>query len=235
MTWKILSRCAYCPVMRLGMLAVVSVSMVACGDVAHVPPNPPTQSSAPSEVQRAPCAKDTTLEARQDPPLPTEPAAAETSATQQVRSANATPNSANGSIELVFTEQPTPCGPYQPFPKSCEPAWRIRIDLMPEQQRPGDYALGPEAALFAYRDAQGKAGGVWETGAACQNLGGAVVGTLKIVAIDAEGISGVLSGTGDADGPFRARRCSACKGTGQACTNNTECCNDFCHAGRCQP
>lgn len=216
----------------VGVLAVVSVTVAGCGDAARVPPNPPTQSSAAVEAQQAPCAKDA---APRDLAPPKEPTVLAPAAPHAVRIANATPNAASGSIELVFSEQPMPCGPYAPFPKSCEPTWRIRIDLTPEQQRAGEYALGPDIVPFAYRDAQGKAGGVWEGGIACKNLGGHVVGTLTIEAIDAEGISGTLSGAGEADGPFRARRCPSCKGTGQACTSNDQCCNDLCHAGHCQP
>jgi hypothetical protein len=151
------------------------------------------------------------------------------------REAIATPNVANGHIEIAFGEPRAACGPYVAFPSTCEPAWRVRIELMPEQQRAGRYALGPDLSPFSYRDAQGSPGGVWDKGAHCKNLGGNVVGSLEIVAIDDEGISGVLSGVGEADGPFRARRCPSCKGTGNACSSNGECCNDFCYEGRCQP
>jgi hypothetical protein len=163
---------------------------------------------------------------------PQEPAAPQAT---QARPATATPNAATGSIELVLSDAPAQCGPYVPFPKTCDPAWRVRIDLTPEYQQPGQYRLGPDLSPFSYRDAQGKSGGVWAAGAHCKNLGSHFVGTLQIVSIDTEGISGVLSGAGEADGPFRAQRCPACQGTGQACTSNAECCNDYCEAERCQP
>ena len=171
------------------------------------------------------------------PPAPVQSGAAgaSTTATSTPRQATATPNAANGYIEIVIDERSASCGSYAPFPPTCEPAWRIRLDLAPEHQRVGRYVLGPERYPFSYRDAQGPSGGVWGAGTQCKNLGDHFVGSLEIVAIDADGISGILSGAGDADGPFRAQRCPSCKGTGDACTGNAECCNDFCHAGRCQP
>jgi hypothetical protein len=172
-----------------------------------------------------------------DRPAPASPEATDTPlpAALPLREAIATPNVANGYIEIVLGDPRASCGPLVPFPSTCEPAWRIRIDLAPEQQRSGRYALGPELSPFSYRDAQGPRAGAWETGKGCKNLGGPIVGSLEIVAIDEQGISGVLSGTGEADGPFRAQRCPSCQGTGNACSKNSECCNDFCHAGRCQP
>ena len=150
------------------------------------------------------------------------------------RLAIAAPNAATRAIGIVITEPPGQCGPLQPFPPSCEPVWRIRIDIMPEQQQPGQYALGPAYRCLPTGTLRVKPAVPGEPARTCKNLGSDVVGTLTIVAIDAAGISGVLSGAGEADGPFRAERCPACGGTGQACTGNAECCNDYCYEGRCQ-
>jgi hypothetical protein len=152
------------------------------------------------------------------------------------RYALAIPNAANGVIEIVIADRPTACGPHRDFPSNCEPAWRVRIDLPPEQQKPGEYLLGDELTPFSYRDAQGKSGGgVWGEGVDCANLGGHFDGVLEIVAIDSFGITGNLTGAGAADGPFRAERCPSCKGTGMACTANAECCMNHCGEGGCSP
>jgi hypothetical protein len=153
----------------------------------------------------------------------------------KARAALATPNAATGTIELVIPDRPTSCGPLQQFPKTCERASRVRIDLTPAHQHPGTYPLGPELSPWSYRDAQDKSGGAWGAGKNCQNLGDHFVGSLQIVSIESDELFGVLSGTGELDGPFRAQRCASCKGTGMECTTNAECCNDFCHEGRCQP
>jgi hypothetical protein len=150
------------------------------------------------------------------------------------RFALATPNAANGFIELVLSDRPTACGPHRAFPETCEPAWRVRITLSPEHQRPGEYLLGEARSPFSYRDAQGPSGGAWGAGVQCQNLGGHFDGVLSIVAIESDAIVGTLRGGGEADGPFRASRCPACKGTGLSCASNAECCNDLCET-TCQP
>ena len=179
------------------------------------------------------------------PPSPSErPKADKTLSTQpkpqaasQVggRFARATPNTGSGSIELVLADHPIPCGAYQPFPKTCEPAWRIRIELEPTHQQVGEYLLGEELSPFSYKDAQGKSSGVWEPGVDCKNLGSHFDAVLEITSIEASAITGTLTGAGDADGSFRAERCPSCKGVRMSCTSNAECCNDLCWNGRCQP
>jgi hypothetical protein len=207
--------------------AVMAVGCLGAGAVTPQRLEPPTSGSGPaSTVASSP--------ERLAPPSP-QATDVPSLATAAPREAIATANVANGHIEIVIGDPRASCGPHVPFPSTCEPAWRIRIDLMPEHQRSGRYALGPELSPFSYRDAQGSSAGVWEAGAQCKNLGGHIVGNLEIVAIDDDGISGVLSGAGEADGPFRAQRCPSCKGTGNACSKNGECCTDFCHRGRCQP
>jgi hypothetical protein len=212
---------------------MVSVVTGGCKQAPCLSPEPPGGAKARQEPALTTSAPRTRVapEESDDASAPQRPS----SALDGARSALATPNAANGCIEIVLTDLPAPCGPHRPFPATCDPAWRVRIDLMPEHQRPGRYALGPELAPFSYRDAQGKAGGIWQEGAQCKNLGAPFVGSLEILAIDATSITGILSGAGEADGPFRAQRCPACNGTGMACTSNAECCNDFCHEGRCQP
>jgi hypothetical protein len=209
-------------------IAFASVLVGGCLGAGGVASQPP-EGAKPRPVP-APAA---TFPAEPAPPSP-HPAGAAAPVTPP-REAIATPNAGNGHVELVIEESGAACGPYLPFPSNCEPTWRIRIDLTPADQRPGVHALGPGLSPFAYRDAQGPPGGVWQKGTTCENLGDNVVGTLEILAIDERSISGVLSGAGKADGPFHARRCPSCKGTGNACTSNGECCNDFCHSGRCQP
>jgi hypothetical protein len=206
-------------VLFVGTVGGGCLSAAGAGPKAARPKSPPAAPAA--TTQAAP-------KRSEDAGKPSTPASAP-------RQAIATPNSANGHIEIVIDERSATCGALVPFPSTCEPTWRVRLDLAPEHQRAGRYALGPELSPFSYRDAQGPTGGVWEAGAQCRNLGDHFTGSLEIVAIDADGINGVLSGAGAADGPFRARRCPSCRGVGEACTMSGECCNDFCHAGRCQP
>src|SRR5687767_11451825 len=77
------------------------------------------------------------------------------------RAALATPNAATGAIEIVIPDRPTSCGPLQEFPKTCEKASRVRIELTPEHQHPGKYPLGAELSPWSYRDAQDKSAGAW--------------------------------------------------------------------------
>ncbi len=188
-------------------LIVVAIAPAACRD-SRISPEHPSQST---------------------------PQSANVTQTAAVRPALATPNTSTGAIEIVIPDRPSHCGPLQEFPRSCEKAWRVRIELAPEYQRPAKYQLGPELLPWSYRDAQGKSGGAWGEGTDCKNLGDHLAGSLEIVALDADGITGALSGAGEADGPFRAQRCPSCNGTGMECTSNSECCNDFCYAGKCQP
>lgn len=201
-----------------------------CLGAPGVTPQPPAGAQAgPEPASAAPI--PTEKPAPESPNTPSGPPPAASAPRQAI----ATPNAANGQIGLVIADSLAACGPLTSFPSTCEPAWRIRIDLQAEHQRPGRYALGPELSPFSYRDAQGPSGGAWGKGSDCKNLGGHIVGSLQILAIDEQGISGVLSGAGEADGPFRAQRCPSCLGTGNACSSNRECCNDFCYSGRCQP
>jgi hypothetical protein len=204
-------------------------ALAGCRNDSRISPEPPGKAAptaAPVSTVQAPNSVEKTT-----PPAPKRPATAPLGQ----RDARATPNAANGSIEIVIADRPTECGPHKEFPATCEPAWRIRIDLPPEQQQPGEYLLGDDLTPFSYRDAQGKSrAGAWEEGVDCANLGGHFDGVLEIAAIDATGITGNLTGAGEADGPFHARRCPSCKGTGLACSNDAECCNNLCQ-GTCKP
>lgn len=203
------------------------------------PPRPtlttcPTNPTAPGPVEEGPVAKATSVAAPTSSAAMT-PVDATTIDWSRARAALATPNAGNGWIELVIPDRASACGPLQHFPKSCEPAWRVRISLAPEHQKPGTYQLGPDLQPFAYRDGQDKDVGAWVEGHNCKNTGGDVVGWLHLVAIESDGIMGVLSGAGEADGPFKALRCPTCKGTGLRCGKHSDCCNEYCEAGRCIP
>jgi hypothetical protein len=227
---------AYHPAMsgggKLGAVLVLLLllGVSACRDlppsgVDNVGPTPPPRDELPGTESRtegatagAPSAVETTA------PVP---AAA--------RPAFAVPNTGNGFIDLTIPDRPANCGALLEFPPKCEPAWRIRLSIPPALQRPGVYRLAEEGELFSYRDGQAPSGGAWVKGARCENTGGHFDGTLEISSIDPTGITGVLSGAGAADGPFRAERCAACTGTGMACSADAECCNHYCFKGRCQP
>jgi hypothetical protein len=164
-----------------------------------------------------------------------EPRSASAVSSPSARAALATPDSGSGYIHLVIPDREARCGPLEELPRNCEPAWRIRIDLSPEAQRPGRYPLSSDSPIFSYRDAQGKSqAGAWVQGQNCENLSGHVNGSLEIISIDADSILGVLQGAGVADGPFRALRCPACLGVGMDCQSDAQCCNNLC--GRtCKP
>jgi hypothetical protein len=213
------------------VLVVALGGLGGCRDKSQVSPEPiqrePVRvNPAPKPVASVPPAEPVVKKA------PKRPATSPVAGTRYFR---ATPNAANGWIELVISDRPTACGPHQEFPSTCEPAWRVRIDLAPEHQRPGEYVLGDELSPFSYRDAQGKSVGVWGGGVDCANLGGHFDGVLEITSIDSGGITGTLVGAGPADGPFRAERCPACRGTGMRCTSDAECCNGSCSGGTCPP
>jgi hypothetical protein len=146
----------------------------------------------------------------------------------------AVPDAGSGWIRVTIAESPPTgtCEAWTPPPKGCPTTSRLRLEIPPEKQQPGQYVLGGRGGMFAYRDAQAPRSGAWATG--CENLGADVTGELSIEAIDADGITGTLSGTGASDGPFRALRCPSCKGTGMECSSNAECCNSLCE-GTCKP
>jgi hypothetical protein len=161
-----------------------------------------------------------------------EPEAAAPTATFSIASARpalAKQDLRTGTLTSVIPDRELSCAAPNKLPPNCERAWHIRLELPVEAQREGRYQLEGETGLFAYRDAQDKnIAGPWGAGAGCRNLGAEVSGTLQIVGIDAEGINGILSGAAEADGPFRAVRCPGCRGTGMACKNVAQCCNDAC-------
>jgi hypothetical protein len=211
-------------------IALVSLSLLGgCRETTRISP----ERSAPGDAGVVP--------ERSTPERPKPANALSTQAKRPAMSggggrfALATPDAASGTIELVITDRPTLCGPHQPFPKTCEPAWRIRISLGLEHQQPGEYLLGEELSPFSYRDAQGKADGVWGAGVNCRNLGGHFDGVLEIASIEPSAITGSLTGAGEADGSFRAERCPSCNGRGMSCESNADCCADLCWNGRCQP
>ena len=117
------------------------------------------------------------------------------------------------------------------IPSGCAPAWRIRLDLSPEQQIEGAQPIGPDAA-FAYLDAQKPSGGTY-----CSNAdAGDLSGILRIEHLGDTEVRGSLCGTGSHDGTFTAHLCcTACKGTGMACSSDSECCTKFCGGGTCDP
>lgn len=146
-------------------------------------------------------------------------------------SAIAIRDESNDRLEVDVSSDPAAtCGDKYHFPGDCGPAWRVRLDLAPEEQTVGDHAIGPNAA-FAYVDQQGPPQGDF-----CENLGHDLVGMLRIVELTETSFRASLCGTGEHDGTVTANLCcGACKGTGQACVTDEQCCALFCYEGTCQP
>jgi hypothetical protein len=145
-------------------------------------------------------------------------------------SAIATPQSGgDGSLRVNLSSSDATCADPLHFPSGCAPAWRLRLQIPPEQQKPGTYALDLDSAIFAYLDQQAPSGGTQ-----CQNLGTDYAATLVISEIDGTQVAGSLCGNPKVEGTFTASVCSSCKGTGESCTADAECCLQLC-TGMCQP
>lgn len=105
-------------------------------------------------------------------------------------------------------------------------------ELSADEQAPGVYKTEGPYSVFAYLDVQAP----WEK-AGCSNAGGgSILGTFRITSIDEHSISGSLCGTNKVNGTFVAPICcNTCKGTGQTCFLDAECCNLYCGSGTCDP
>lgn len=150
-----------------------------------------------------------------------------------MKTAIAIRNASNGWLEVnISTSEAASCADKYAFPADCGSAQRVRLDLSPEQQALGVYKTGGPSSVFAYLDVQAP----WEK-AGCSNLGGGdILGTLRITSIDEHVITGSLCGTNKINGTFVAPICcNTCKGTGQTCFIDAECCNLYCGSGTCDP
>src|SRR5688572_14253666 len=107
-------------IMMFSAIWMIGVLTAACLDAARVSPKPPRASQAASDGVPA------SSSAQEQPALETpNPENGAAPVLEGARSAIATPNTANGSIEIVITERPPACGRLEPFPATCESAWRV--------------------------------------------------------------------------------------------------------------
>jgi hypothetical protein len=146
-------------------------------------------------------------------------------------SAIATPQSGgDGSLRVNLSSSDATCADPLHFPGDCAPAWRLRLEIPPAQQVPGTYPLSLDSAIFAYLDGQAPG-----SGAQCQNLGTDYAATLVISVIDATQVAGLLCGNPKVQGTFTAPMCTSCKGTGEPCSTDADCCFQLCTGAMCQP
>lgn len=156
----------------------------------------------------------------------------------------AIPHGNTGVIEIVLAEYPVSCAYWTDptFAKDCG-AWRARINLPPQNQKPGAYKVGQE---FAYLDRSADPTAGRKDAGTCSGVsGGNLDGTIGIVSVDSKVIVGSLCETATTDnnpknralidGTFTAKLCPACSMTGTACKSNAECCTGNCSGGHCNP